>query len=126
MYRGLLSRMLVAALLIAVIAKPCLGLLVDTVHASDISIAVSDDNAVSENSESACTDICLSARVEENDAFVLPASTFASDGDDWAGLKAQLVISLPYLSHQVTTDFSSQLVAPNVRERLAVLSRFLL
>ena len=46
MYRGLLSRMLVAALLIAVIAKPCLGLLVDPVHASGLSIVVSDDSAV--------------------------------------------------------------------------------
>ncbi len=125
MYRGLLSRMLVAALLIAVIAKPCLGLLVDTVHASDIPIAVSDDAAVSETGDTDCKDICLSARIEENDALVMRGSGF-SDGDDWAGLKAQLVISPPYLSHQVTTDFSPQLVAPNVRERLAVLSRFLL
>lgn len=126
MYRGLLSRMLVAALLIAVIAKPCLGLLVDPVQAADISIIVSDDSAVSENSESECTDRCLSARIEENDVLVLRTSDNWSDGDDWARLKAQLVISLPYLSHQVTTDFSSQLVAPNVRERLAVLGRFLL
>lgn len=126
MYRGLLSRMLVAALLIAVIAKPCLGLLVDPVQAADISIIVSDDSAVSENSEPECTDRCLSARIEENDVLVLRTSDNWSDGDDWARLKAQLVISLPYLSHQVTTDFSSQLVAPNVRERLAVLGRFLL
>lgn len=126
MYRGLLSRMLVAALLIAVIAKPCLGLLVDPVQASDISFVVADDSAVGEVRDSACTDICLSARIEENDALALPASTIFSDGNDWAALKARLVISLPYLSHQVTTDFSSQLVAPNVRKRLAVLSRFLL
>ena len=126
MYRGLLSRMLVAALLIAVIAKPCLGLLVDPVQASDISSVVSDDSAVGENRESACTDICLSARIEETDALVLPASTIFSGGDDCAALKARPVISLPYLSHQITTDFSSQLVAPNVRKRLAVLGRFLL
>jgi hypothetical protein len=118
--------MLVAVLLIAVIAKPCLGLLVDPVQASDISIALSADTAVSENRDSACTDICLSARIEEDDALVLPTSTVFSDGDDWVLLKARLVISLPYLSHQVTTDFSSQLVTPNVRRRLAVLSRFLL
>lgn len=126
MYRGLLSRMLVAALLIAVIAKPCLGLLVDPVHAADAPISLSDGSAVSEDSESNCTGICMSARVEENDALVLRTHDNWSDGSDWAGIKAQLVISLPYLSHQVTTDFSSQLVAPNVRERLAVLSRFLL
>lgn len=126
MYRGLLSRMLVAALLIAVIAKPCLGLLVDPVLASDISIIVSDDSAVSENSEAACTDKCMSARIEENDALVLRTNDNWPDGGDWAGLKARLVISLPYLSHQITTDFSSQLVVPKVRERLAVLSRFLL
>jgi len=126
MYRGLLSRMLVAALLIAVVAKPCLGLLVDPVQASGISIIVSDDSAVSGNSGSECTDICLSARIEENDALVLRTNDNWSDGSDWADIKAQLVISLPYLSHQVTTDFSSQLVAPNVRERLAVLGRFLL
>jgi hypothetical protein len=126
MHRGLLSRVLVAALLIAVIAKPCLGLLVDPVLASDISIVVSDDSAVGENRDSACTDICLSARIEENDVLALRTSTVLPDGDDWARLKAQLVISLPYLSHQITTDFSSQLVAPNVRERLTVLGRFLL
>ena len=126
MYRGLLSRMLVVTLLIAVVAKPCLGLLVDPVQASGISIIVSDDSAVSENSGSECTDICLSARIEENDALVLRTNDNWSDGSDWADIKAQLVISLPYLSHQVTTDFSSQLVAPNVRERLAVLGRFLL
>lgn len=126
MYRGLLSRMLVAALLIAVIAKPCLGLLVDPVHASDISIVASDDSALNENRESDCSDICLSARIEENDAVLLRSSAILSDGDDWAKLKARLVITPPYLSHQVTTDFSSQLVALNVRERLAVLSRFLL
>ena len=126
MYRGLLSRMLIAALLIAVIAKPCVGLLVDPVQASDISIIVSDDSAVSENSGSECTDRCLSARIEENDALVLRSNNNWSDGDDWAAIKAQLVISPPYLSHQVTTDFSPQLVAPNVRERLAVLGRFLL
>ncbi|MEO9877393.1 MAG: hypothetical protein ABJM26_11455 [Anderseniella sp.] len=118
--------MLVAALLIAVIAKPCLGLLVDPVHAADTSIIVSDDSAVSEPSDSACTDRCLSARIEENDAVVLRTNDNWPDGGDWAGIKAQLIISLPYLSHQVTTDFSSQLVAPNVRERLAVLGRFLL
>lgn len=126
MYRGFLSRMLVAVLLIAVIAKPCLGLLVDPVQASDFSFVVADDSAVGEVLDSACTDICLSARIEENEALALPASTIFSGGDDWAALKARLVISLPYLSHQVTTDFSSQLVAPNVRKRLAVLSRFLL
>ncbi len=118
--------MLVAALLIAVIAKPCLGLLIDPVQASDISIVVSDDSAVGENRDYACTDIFLSARIEENDALVLPAGTVFSEGDDWTGLKAQLIVLLPYLSHQVTTDFSSQLVAPNVRKRLAVLGRFLL
>ena len=126
MYRGLLSRMLVAALLIAVIAKPCLGLLVDPVLASGNSIVVSDDSAVGENSGSECTDICLSARIEENDALALPAGTVLSDGDDWAQLKARLVVSLPYLSHQITTDFSSRLAVPNVRARLAVLGRFLL
>ena len=126
MYRGLLSRMLVAALLIAVIAKPCLGLLVDPAQASATSITVADGSAVSKTSGSECTDICLSARIEENDALVLRANDNWSDGSDWADIKAQLVISLPYLSHQVTTDFSSQLVAPNVRERLAVLGRFLL
>lgn len=125
MYRGLLSRMLVAALLIAVIAKPCLGLLADTAQASEISIAVSDDNAINEDRDSACTDICLSARIEESTA-VLPAGTVWSGGEGWARLKARLIIILPDLSHQVETDFSSQLVAPNVRERLAVLSRFLL
>lgn len=126
MYRGLLSRMLVAALLIAVIAKPCLGLLVDPAQASATSIIVADDSAVSEASGSECTDRCLSARIEENDVVVLRTNDNWSDGSDWAEIKAQLVISLPYLSHQVTTDFSPQLIAPNVRERLAVLSRFLL
>ncbi len=126
MYRGLLSRMLVAALLIAVIAKPCLGLLVDTAQASATSIIVADDSAVSETSGSECTDRCLSARIEENDVLVLRTNDSWSDGSDWAEIKAQLVISLPYLSHQVNTDFSPQLVAPNVRERLAVLGRFLL
>lgn len=125
MYRGLLSRMLVAALLIAVIAKPCLGLLTDTAQASGISIAASDDSAVDQNSDSECSDICLSARIEESTAL-LPAGTAWSGGEDWAQLKARLAGSPPYLSHQVETDFSSQLVAPNVRERLAVLSRFLL
>jgi len=118
--------MLVAALLVAVIAKPCLGLLIDPVEASGASIIVSDDSAVSETGGSECTDICLSARIEENDAVVFRTNDNWPDGSDWAEIKAQLVISLPYLSHQVTTDFSSQLVAPNVRERLAVLGRFLL
>lgn len=118
--------MLVAALLIAVIAKPCLGLLVDPVQASATSITVADGSAVSETSGSECTDRCLSARIEENDVLVLRTNDNWSDGSDWAEIKAQLVISLPYLSHQVTTDFSPQLVAPNVRERLAVLGRFLL
>ena len=126
MYRGLLSRMLVAVLLIAVIAKPCLGLLVDPVQASDNSIIVSDDSAVSKSSNSSCKDICLSARIEENDALVLRAGTAWPGGGDWARLKARLVISPPYLPHQIATDFSPRLVARNVRERLAVLSRFLL
>ncbi len=125
MHRGLLSRMLVAALLIAVIAKPCLGLLVDAAVASDISISISDESAVNEDRDSACSGICMSARIEESTA-VLRSGTAWSGGDDWGRLKAQLVITLPYLSHQVETDFSPQLVAPNVRERLAVLGRFLL
>lgn len=125
MHRGLLSRMLVAALLIAVIAKPCLGLLVDAAVASDISISISDESAVNEDRDSACSVICMSARIEESTA-VLRSGTMWSGSDNWARLKAQLVITLPYLSHQVETDFSSQLVAPNVRERLAVLGRFLL
>ena len=126
MYRGLLSRMLVMALLVAVIAKPCMGLMVGQANASGLAIAMSDDIAVTGDSISRCHGKCLSARIEENEALALPASTIFSGGDDWAALKARLVISLPYLSHQVTTDFSSQLVAPNVRKRLAVLSRFLL
>ena len=43
MYRGLLSRMLVMALLVAVIAKPCMGLMVGQANASGLAIAVSDD-----------------------------------------------------------------------------------
>ncbi len=125
MYRGLLSRMLVAVLLIAVIAKPCLGLLVDTADASDISISVSDQIEVNEDRDSACTDICLSARIEESTAVLRSGNTW-SGGGDWGRLKARLVIAVPYLSHQVETYFSPQLTAPNVRERLAVLGRFLL
>ncbi len=125
MYRGLLSRILVAALLIAVIAKPCLGLLSDTAEAAGYPVALADVSAVSQEPDSQCNDICLSARVEEVTA-VLPAGTAWSGGDDWAQLKARLVLALPYLSHQVDADFSPHLEAPNVRERLAVLSRFLL
>ena len=125
MYRGLLSRMLVAALLIAVIAKPCLGLLTDTADAAEISLALADDSAVNQDRDSECNDICLSARVEEVTA-VLPAGTAWSGGEDWTQVKAKLALNLPHLSHQVDTDFSPHLAAPNVRERLAVLSRFLL
>jgi len=126
MYRGLLSRMLVAALLFAVIAKPCLGLLVDPVHASGISIVASDNSAVSENRESTCKDICLSARIEENDAVALRPKATWTGSVDWAGVRALSVAPLPYLSHRIGTDLSSQLTTPNVLRRLAVLSRFLL
>ena len=126
MYRGLLSRMLVATLLIAVIAKPCLGLLIDPVYASDISIVASDDSAVSENRESSCKDICLSARIEENDDLALRPKAVWDGSADWAYVKARLVAPQPYLSHRISTDFSSHSATPNVLRRLAVLSRFLL
>lgn len=126
MYRGLLSRMLVAVLLVAVIAKPCMGLFVDPVHASDVSIVALHDSAVSENRESTCKDICLSARVEDDDAVALRPKTIWTAGIDWAGLKTLPVAPVPFLSQRVGTDLSSQPVPPNVLRRLAVLSRFLL
>ena len=126
MYRGLLSRMLVAALLIAVIAKPCLGLLTDPVHASDISVVATEEGAISENRNSTCNDICLSARVEEDDAVAArPGMTWTASAD-WTDLKALSVAPLPSLSRRTGPDQSSPPTPPNVLRRLAVLSRFLL
>ncbi len=126
MYRGLLSRMLVAVLLIAVIAKPCLGLLTVPVQASDISVVAADEGAVSEKRNSTCKDICLSARVEEDDAVAArPGITWTASAD-WAGLKALSVAPLPFLSRRTGPDLASQPTPTNVLRRLAVLSRFLL
>lgn len=126
MYRGLLSRMLVAALLVAVIAKPCLGLLSGPVHASGISIAATDETTVSGNKDATCNRLSLSARIEENDVLAIRPRAVWSGSIDWAGLKAQSVVTLPYLSHAIRTSFSSRPVAAGVLRRLAVLERFLL
>lgn len=126
MYRGLLSRMLVAVLLIAVVAKPCLGLLVDPVQAAGISVVASDDSAVSENGSSACKELCLSARVEEDDAAALRPKTSWTPSSDWAELKTLNVALGPLVSPRIAMDWSPQPRAPKVLRRLAVLSRFLL
>jgi len=126
MYRSLLSRMLVTALLVAVIVKPCLGLFVDPVYASDISIVASDDSTMSENRLSNCKNISLSARIEENDTLALRPKAVWAGSSDWADVKAGFFAPLSYLSHRIGADFSSQFTTPNVLRRLAVLSRFLL
>jgi len=126
MYRGLLSRILVAALLIAVIAKPCLGLLANPVLASEISIAASDESAVSGDRDATCNKISLSARIEESDVLAIRPKAVWAGSIDWAGLKEQSVVTLPYLSHAIRKRFLSRPVTSGVLRRLAVLGRFLL
>ena len=126
MYRGLLSRLLVVMLLVAVVAKPCLGLLVDPVYAAGISVVALDDITVSENDSSTCNEICLSARVEEDDAAALRPKTSWTASGNWAKLKTLSLALRPLVSPADTTDWSPQPRAPKVLRRLAVLSRFLL
>lgn len=118
--------MLVAVLLIAVVAKPCLGLLVDPVHAAGVSVVASDDVTVSENGSSTCKEICLSARVEEDDAAALRPRTSWTANGNWAKLKTLSLALRPLVSPPDTMDWSPQPRAPKVLRRLAVLSRFLL
>jgi len=126
MYRGLLSRMLVAALVVAVIAKPCMGLLSGPVHASEISIVAPDETAVSGNRDATCNKISLSARIEENDVLALRPKAMWAGSIDWTGLQVQSVVTLPFFSHAIRKSFSSRPVASGVLRRLAVLGRFLL
>ncbi len=124
MYRGLLSRMLVMALLVAVIAKPCMGFIVGQASASGLAIAVSDDLAVAGESISGCHGKCLNARIE--DVVVVRSSTVVVGDDDRAAASTIADFARSGLSHQIETDFSPRIATLDVRRRLAILSRFLL
>lgn len=124
MYRGLLSRMLVMALLVAVIAKPCMGIMVGQANASGLAIAVSDDTAVTGERISRCHGKCLSARIE--DLVVVHPNGVVAGGDDRATASARADFARSGLSHQIETDYSPRIVILDVRRRLTFLSRFLL
>ena len=124
MYRGLLSRMLVMALLVAVIAKPCMGLMVGQANASGLAIAMSDDIAVTGDSISRCHGKSQSARIE--DLVVVRPNGVVAGGDDRAVASTRADFARFELSHQIETDFSPRIVILDVRRRLTFLSRFLL
>ena len=126
MLRGLVSRMLVAVLLIAVVAKPCLGLLVEPAHAAEISVVMSDEATLSDDGDSTCDGLCLSARVEEDDTAALRPSTNWTPAVDRIELKILGAVPAPYVQFGMVADWSPQPLAPRVLRRLAVLSRFLL
>jgi len=99
MYRGLLSRMLVMALLVAVIAKPCMGFMVGQANASGLAIAVSDEVAGAGERISRCYGKCLSARIE--DLVVVHPNGVVAGGDDRAAAGARADFARFELSHQL-------------------------
>ena len=124
MYRGLLSRMLVMALLVAVIAKPCTKFLVGQVEAAGTSVSVSSGSAGGGERISRCFGKCLSARIEE--AVVVHAKALVAGGDEHVATTVRADFARFDLSHQIETDYSPRIVILDVRRRLTFLSRFLL
>jgi hypothetical protein len=121
-FRNLTSRLLAMALMIALLAKPCLGLLADSLS-GDHLLAGNRIGIATEASQKpvSCNRVCLNARIEEVHASVIPVKA------KLAGPPASVVSGAaasfpPYLGYTPPREAE----AGNVRTRLAMLSRLLL
>ena len=122
MYRVLTSRLLAMALMIALLAKPCLGLLAN-LSSSDTSPSQSGIGIVAGLSQKdmPCNRVCLSGRIEEVHASVLPVKAKLT------GTPAPMLAgSGPDFQLHLAGKPPSGIEARNVRTRLAMLSRLLL
>ena len=121
-YRVLTSRLLAMALMIALLAKPCLGLLANlpssepapSLNRIAISTGLSQKDAP-------CNRVCLSARIEEVHASVMPAKAKLTGTPSFT-----LAGSGPAFHLHLSGKPPSSLQVRNVRSRLAMLSRLLL
>ncbi len=122
MFCNLTSRLLAMALMIALLAKPCLGLLAGSPSGDDLlahnRIAIA---AGLGQQDVPCNRACLSARIEEVHASVIPvkAKLAGAPASDVSRAEAGFP---PYLAY--TPPHEGE--AGNVRNRLAMLSRLLL
>ena len=122
MFRNLTSRLLAMALLIALLAKPCLGLLAG-MPSSDGLLA---DNRIAITAglgqqDVPCNRVCLSARVEEVHASVMPLKAKLA-GTPASGVSSAEAGFPPYLAYTPPRNVGGG----DVRSRLAMLSRLLL
>jgi hypothetical protein len=121
-YRVLTSRLLAMALMIALLAKPCLGLLAN-LPASDQGASQSQIGITAGlgQQDVPCNPLCLSARVEEVHASVMPVKA------KLAGVQAAtLTASGPGFKLHLPGKPPSGMEIGSVRNRLAMLSRLLL
>lgn len=122
MYRVLTSRLLAMALMIALLAKPCLGLLAN-LPAGDTAPSQSPIGITAglSQKDAPCNRVCLSGRIEEVHASVLPVKA------KLAGTPASMLASAgPDFQLHLSGKPPSGIEARNVRTRLAMLSRLLL
>jgi hypothetical protein len=126
MYRNLISRMLVVALMIALVAKPCFGLLTSPAEAANFVVSAFDLDISTYDETNKCKGKCLSGRVEEVAPAASPAKAAASNGNDqtkFIGI-GDIEAWRAWRRARITKYTGPD--EPGLRKRLTTLSRFLL
>lgn len=125
MYRGSLAKVFATVLMLALVLKPCLGLLTQesvAVESVDLSHAAASAVLTGEDASStACKRKCLVSRHEEAVAGALLTLAKASGQP---GLVAPQALAWPFSLHVPGPASAAQHIGP--RKRLALLSRLLL
>ena len=122
MFGNLKLRLLAMALMMALLVKPCLGLVTDWTFApadAPVSITVALDQAG--ETPAPCERICLNGRVEEFHAIAGPVKATLAGGPAAAAPRRSIVRVA-----QAPPAALREGARPDVRQRLALLSRFLL
>ena len=118
----LTSRVLAMALMMALLVKPCLGLIADwTVDRADVPASRIVAATEAGQAPAPCKRICLSGRVEEVHAIARPVKVTLAGSPATALRHREPGQFIPASASPLP-----KAATPDVRERLALLSRLLL